>query len=278
MNSLHLSSSLLSTASNPVYIPKALGVKEYAFVDEMNPSFRNTMEDGHFIVDDILGDGKSILFGVLDGHGGRDMTDFVIGVFAKEFLNQYNACKKDVKTALEKTFLKVDEILPDSVNSSEMGATACVGIISFEAGKRILYIANVGDTRAVLGQVAGYKRVSYDHKASDQNEQARVKKDGGNIFFNRVQGLLAVSRAFGDHSLKDKGVSAVPYIERIELRLIDKYLVVATDGLWDVMEDQEAIEIVKKREGALDMAKRLLQTALKNCTRDNTSVMVLVLN
>lgn len=46
MNSLHLSSSLLNSASNPIYISKALGVKEYAFCDEMNPSFRNTMEDG----------------------------------------------------------------------------------------------------------------------------------------------------------------------------------------------------------------------------------------
>ena len=44
-----------------------------------------------------------------------------------------------------------------------------------ELGKRVLYIANAGDTRAVLGQMAGYKRVSYDHKASDPAEQARIK-------------------------------------------------------------------------------------------------------
>lgn len=85
----------------------------------------------------------------------------------------------------------------------------------------------------------------------------------------------------------------MPYIERTELRVIDKFLVVATDGLWDVIDDQvnlegeylincaceqEAIEIIKNRDGALDMAKRLVNTALEKYTRDNTSVLVLILN
>jgi len=95
MNSL--GSSMLGGFTNSVYIGKALGVKEYAYCEEMNPSFRNTMEDGkkiafeksfqkwigHFIIDDFLGDGKSILFGVFDGHGGRDVADFVISAFPK---------------------------------------------------------------------------------------------------------------------------------------------------------------------------------------------------
>jgi len=63
---------------------RAMGVKEYAFYD--NPNFRNrkTMEDGYFVEDNILNDGgKSILFGVFDGHGGRLVTDFAIQNFAK---------------------------------------------------------------------------------------------------------------------------------------------------------------------------------------------------
>lgn len=54
-----------------IYMPRGIGVKEYAFYDDMNWPNRQYMEDGFFISDNILGDaGKSILFGVLDGHGG----------------------------------------------------------------------------------------------------------------------------------------------------------------------------------------------------------------
>jgi len=280
MSRLYLgnNSSVMNASTNQVYISKALGVKEYAYFEEQNPSFRATMEDGHFIFDDVLGDGKSILFGVVDGHGGREVADWVINSFKKEFLNQYANCKKDVKTALEKSFLAVDDAMKNTAWSIETGCTACVGIILYEIGKRVMYTANVGDTRAVLGQLSGCKRVSYDHKASDPNEIARVQKDGGNVFFDRVEGSLAVSRAFGDYILKDKGVTAMPYIEKTELRVIDKFLVVATDGLWDVVGDQEAIDIIKNRDGALDMAKKLVSTALQNYSRDNTSALVLVLN
>jgi len=80
-------------------------------------------------------------------------------------------------------------MLKDAVECMEVGCTACIGFILYETGenrlpfllrneiigKRVLYIANVGDTRAVLGQIASYKRVSYDHKASDEHEIARVK-------------------------------------------------------------------------------------------------------
>ena len=55
------------------------------------------------------------------------------------------------------------------------------------------------------------------------------------MFGDRVGGVLAVSRAFGDHSLSDQGVICSPYINRVELRLIHKWVVVASDGLWDVV-------------------------------------------
>jgi serine/threonine protein phosphatase PrpC len=92
-----------------------------------------------------------------------------------------------------------------------------------------------------------------------------------------VEGQLAVSRAFGDHCLKDKGVIANPYIEKVELRLIDKYLVMGSDGLWDSLEDQESIDVVKTKDSAGDMAKSLVTTALAKFSKDNVSCMVLKL-
>lgn len=79
--------------------------------------------------------------------------------------------------------------------------------------------------------------MSYDHRATDPVEVDRIRKDGGIVLDNRVGGSLAITRAFGDHSLKKDGVIARPYIKKHVLRSSDRYLVVASDGVWDSMED-----------------------------------------
>lgn len=61
------------------------------------------------------------------------------------------------------------------------------------------------------------------------------RKAGGSVIYDRVAGVLAVSRAFGDHDLRPFGVIALPEITRLELRVIHRYVVVASDGLWDVV-------------------------------------------
>ena len=80
-------------------------------------------------------------------------------------------------------------------------------------GKKVMYVANVGDTRGVLmSGTNNFKRVSYDHKATDKQEIDRVKREGGIILDDRVGGALAITRAFGDYALKRDGVSAKPTI------------------------------------------------------------------
>ena len=104
-------------------------------------------------------------------------------------------------------------------------------------GNKVVYIANLGDTRAVLSKNGVAERMSYDHKASDPLEVERIRSGGGIVLDNRVGGSLAITRAFGDHSLKKDGVIAKPYIKKHILRSSDKYMVVASDGVWDVLED-----------------------------------------
>ena len=65
----------------------------------------------------------------------------------------------------------------------------------------------------------------------------RIKNGGGIVMENRVAGSLAVTRAFGDHALKNDGVTAKPYINKHVLRPFDKFLVIASDGVWDVLTD-----------------------------------------
>lgn len=132
------------------------------------------------------------------------------------------------------------------MDADHTGSTACVAIVRREINHNVLYVANVGDTRATLSKNGQAQRLSIDHKATDPAEIARVKSEGGSIMDNRVAGGLAITRAMGDHSYKTFGVSASPYVIRHVLRPFDKFLVIASDGVWDTVNDQQAIECCKE--------------------------------
>jgi len=87
---------------------------------------------------------------------------------------------------------------------------------------------------------------------------------------NKVGGALAVTRAFGDSELSI-WVQAEPYIRETILKPTDTHLVLACDGLWDVMEDQEVVNVIKEHatESAQKIAEILLKTSLQKGTRDN---------
>ena len=91
----------------------------------------------------------------------------------------------------------------------------------------------------------------------------------------RVGGTLAITRAFGDHSLKNQGVIAKPYIKKHVLRSSDKFLVVASDGVWDSMEDHDAINYCKEEASTKDIAQAIVKGALDRGSKDNTSCLVI---
>jgi serine/threonine protein phosphatase PrpC len=89
----------------------------------------------------------------------------------------------------------------------------------------------------VLSKSGQAERLSVDDKCDNIDEQIRIKQSNGLIVMNRVGGVLAVTRAFGDHSLKDSGLIAVPHIVKYTLKPFDKFLVIASDGVWDELSD-----------------------------------------
>lgn len=97
--------------------------------------------------------------------------------------------------------------------------------------QRVLYTANVGDARIVLCRNGKALRLSYDHKGSDENEGKRIANAGGLILNNRVNGVLAVTRALGDAYLKDL-VTGHPYTtETVIQPEADEFLILACDGV-----------------------------------------------
>merc|ERR1712113_882182 len=116
---------------------------------------------------------------------------------------------------------------------------------------RSIYTAHLGEARAVIcrGGLAVRLTSQSDHKATDPLEAKRVIENGGTIFNDRVNGMLAIARAFGDHQLKMPTlpldvVSNVPDITSTELTDQDMFVIVACDGLWDVIDDQESVNLV----------------------------------
>ncbi|KAI0406659.1 phosphatase 2C-like domain-containing protein [Xylaria palmicola] len=141
--------------------------------------------------------------------------------------------------------------------------------------QRVLYTANVGDARIILCRSGRALRLSYDHKGSDENEGKRIANAGGLILNNRVNGVLAVTRALGDTYMKDL-VTGHPYTtETVIQPETDEFIIIACDGLWDVCTDQEAVDLVRGETDAVAASKLLVDYALSRFSTDNLSCMII---
>ena len=95
------------------------------------------------------------------------------------------------------------------MDSDHCGSTACVAVVRKEINHHVLYVANAGDSRAILVNKAGKViELSYDHKPDNEGEMIRIKAAGGFVDDGRVQGIIAVSRAIGDWEYKNPALLA----------------------------------------------------------------------
>lgn len=213
-------------------------------------------------------------------NSGRSVVEFVEKHFAKTLLVELDFdTKRSVEDCITSAYI-ITDIKSRQAELMQSGCTAVTCLIKKESdGVRYLYSANVGDSRAVLSRKGKASRLSEDHKASDKTEKHRVEELGGFVLRDRVLGMLAVSRAFGDHNLK-RFVSARPYITKTKLHGDEEFLIVACDGLWDEVSDEDAAKIVrdtyyKSDKNEQKAANALVQVALDRGTKDNVTVMVI---
>ncbi|CAK7273637.1 mgpp2cl-1, protein phosphatase 2C-like protein 1 [Sporothrix epigloea] len=141
--------------------------------------------------------------------------------------------------------------------------------------QRVLYTANVGDARIILCRSGKALRLSYDHKGSDENEGRRIANAGGLVLNNRVNGVLAVTRALGDTYIKEL-VTGHPYTTETVIQPdLDEFVIIACDGLWDVCNDQDAVNLIRSVADPVVAAKMLVEHALAHFSTDNLSCMVI---
>lgn len=291
-NASNLNNSNASHVNNlPVYNSNAssvdnlttfYSVKEYSYSEDKNPRFRNTMEDFGKIIDNYMNDKSKGFFSLYDGHGGSDPVKYakermpeILSKLIKESESTDMSDKKDIiEQSLIASFHKLDDELKFT-DSETSGSTACIVLITQEAGRKCIYTANVGDSKCVLISSDGVVKLSYDHKCSDQGEVERVKQSGGIVFSGRVFGQLVLTRALGDHSLKKYGVIATPYVTKTLIEENHKYVVLASDGVWDILTEEEILKLSLNINTADEFAKLLVKTALNGGSKDNISCIVI---
>ena len=242
---------------------------------------RPCQEDAHTVALPLLStDGENInTFGVFDGHGGQRCSNFVgehlfpaISQRVQSVMREDTACIED---ALRSAFKAVDAAFLESVG--DMGANVgSTGVVAMIKGRH-LFCAWVGDSRAILCRADGeILQLSDDHKPSREDEAKRIQAAGGCVWHGRVQGVLGVSRAFGDHALK-QWVPAEPDVVSVPLSQADDFLVLACDGLWDVADNEMVAELVRKHTEAAGLkgaACALTTFAIKNGSSDNVTCMI----
>ncbi|KAK1417674.1 hypothetical protein QVD17_26808 [Tagetes erecta] len=234
---------------------------------------RSSMEDFYETRIDGV-DGELVgLFGVFDGHGGARAAEYVKhNLFSN--LIKHPKFISDTKSAIAESYSYTDsEFIKSEKNQiKDAGSTASTAIL---VGNRLL-VANVGDSRAVICRNGNAIAVSRDHKPDQSDERRRIEDAGGFVMWAgtwRVGGVLAVSRAFGDKLLK-QFVVADPEIQEEEIDGSLEFLILASDGLWDVVSNEEAVAMVKPIQCPEDAAKTLMQEASKRGSADNITVVV----
>jgi protein phosphatase 1L len=211
---------------------------------------------------------------IYDGHGGNEcsvfLRNYLFSLFKKN-IAKTEQIKKSIKNAFKEADQKFLSLYSDS------GSTANTLIINKKTNTYL--VANVGDSRAIAYYNTNkVKQLSYDHKPNKKEERTKIMRRGGFVSAdNRVNGTLAMSRAFGDKRLK-KYIDANPDLQEGSLKNI-KYIVQASDGLYDVMSNKEICifinNLLDKNISKDKIPKILVNYAIdvKN-SYDNTTVII----
>ncbi|CAF2122741.1 unnamed protein product [Brassica rapa subsp. narinosa] len=230
---------------------------------------------GHGMEDYIVADTKTVeghklgLYAIFDGHSGRNVADYLQNHLFYNILSQ---------KAIKRAYKLTDDYILSSVVGSRGGSTAVTAIVV--DGKKLV-VANVGDSRAILCRESDVvKQLTVDHEP--EKERELVERKGGFVSTKpgnvpRVDGQLAMTRAFGDGRLKEH-ISVRPDIEIVEIHGDTKFLILASDGLWKVMSNEEAWDEIKEVRNAEKAAKALVDEALARGSKDDISCVVVCFN
>jgi len=240
---------------------------------------RFAMEDAHAAVFPFNHSVQQAFFGVFDGFAGRDCAEDATKALPKALADNIAATglSADLTAIWPKVFADADEAL----RKHEYVGCTCTSVFVWEfEGERYVQAANVGDSNVYLFRGDKAIMLNTEHKVTSAEERKRIQAMGVEMTAGqtRINGV-AVARALGTHFIKDEklGIVSTPSVSTVyKLQPDDHFLVIASDGLWDVISGQDACEMVRDLPDASAMATTLLKHAVK-CTKcvDNVTVVVI---
>lgn len=239
------------------------------------PGVKKICQDNYFIFNNLV-DNKDFRFmGICDGHGanGQDVSGY-LSLYLPQNLNEKFLCEKitnlsdininKISEIISSIFIEtnMDLISDESIDTLFSGSTCCSIIYT---PKKIISI-NVGDSRCVVGKFDGKnwkaKNLSRDHKPSEEDEFERIIKSGGRVeSYKNEDGDpigpervwikdedfpgLAMSRSFGDEIAHSAGVIAEPEISEYYFVHEDKFVIIASDGIFEFISSDECVSMIK---------------------------------
>uniref|UniRef100_A0A3Q3Q0U5 Protein phosphatase 1B n=1 Tax=Monopterus albus TaxID=43700 RepID=A0A3Q3Q0U5_MONAL len=254
--------------------------------------WRVEMEDAHTAVLGLPAPGMSdwSFFAVYDGHAGSKVANYCSKHLLEHIISAIPPTVEAVKAGIRTGFLRIDEHMrsfSDLRNGMDRSGSTAVGILLSPDN---FFFINCGDSRAVLYRNSNVCFSTLDHKPCNPRERERIQNAGGSVMIQRVNGSLAVSRALGDYDYKcvdGKGpteqlVSPEPEVfEMVRAPEQDQFVILACDGIWDVMSNEELCEFVKSRLEVSDDLERVCNEVVDTClhkgSRDNMSAVLVCL-
>jgi serine/threonine protein phosphatase PrpC len=246
--------------------------------------YRDSMEDTHIATQFSFGTQQiryeALLLGIFDGHGGSEASNYVAKNLSEYLKNYLEANNKDDLTdegivrALKECFENLDENF-----KGDDGTAATVAIVL----NNKIWVANLGDSRTMLVKKDGTTiQATEDAKPNIKRYRKKIIKLGGFVLFNRVNGMLALARSIGDHTIGKNNICCVSPTPKITCYSLEEFkgghIVLACDGLTDVATTNEVGQAIKQMveqaKPEENMAKRLVFSALENYSLDNVSAMV----
>ena len=242
-----------------------------------NQGGRPYMQDAFSLILNYEKDPCTDFLGVFDGHGpnGGPIARYValnlFNVVMKKYLDQ----KQQLQEAIQAGFSELDESMRTESSLMKSSGTAVLGgttALCIWVRHGIMYIAHVGDTRMVMSKKGVAYQVTEDHKPSNNKEFQRIRNARGFVCNDRVLGVLGVARAFADYKYKanedlpadEQLITACPDLTMVGDENVD-FIVLASDGVWDLMTNQEVVNFIRQRMEELSPLQNICADLLKKC-------------
>ncbi len=235
---------------------------------------------------------QQALFLVLDGHGaqGDAVSEFCMRQIVVSLENN-SLIENDPEEALKDSFIKTNAALMVTPIDFMTSGTTCVAVYMNQTQ---CWIAHVGDSRAVIAYTASNndnevkaeaetqlkaKDLTKDHKPDAPSEMARIEEWGGHVSPAPEPGMsarvwldpefsmigLAMSRSIGDYAVKSVGVIPEPEVNKFEIKTEDQFMILASDGVWEFIDSQEAVDLVASK---IDLGAKLACEYLIHCAAE----------